>query len=250
MNKNLSALLLFLVGTLLFISCQKELNFSTSSILTPGTGGGSAKYKFVGGTSSCAGALIAGTYNAGTALTNQNTITLKVTVDSIGSYALATANINGVIFSGAGNFTSTGPQSIILQGSGTPVTAGSFNFIPGAAGCSFSISFTAKSTGVAQFTLNGAPDSCIAPVVSGTYRVGTVINATNTVVIKVSVTTPGTYTVSSNAVNGILFSGSGTFIANGQQSITLTGSGLPLKSGTFTFTPGTYGCKFTVYFTE
>jgi hypothetical protein len=250
MNKNLSLLLLFLVGTLLFTSCQKELNFASTNLLTPGTGGGTAKFKFAGGTSSCTGALISGIYNAGTSLTNQNTITLKVTVDSIGSYALATANINGVIFSGSGNFTSTGIQSVILTGSGTPVTAGSFNFIPGAAGCAFSITFTAKSTGVAQFTLNGAPDSCIAPIVSGSYIVGTALNATNTVVVKVSVTTSGTYSISSNAVNGVLFSGTGKFTSNGVQSIALTGSGQPLKSGTFTFTPGTYGCKFAVNFTE
>lgn len=250
MNKKLSRLLLLLFGALSFASCQKELNFPSTSILTPGTGGGSAKFKFAGGANSCTGALISGTYNAGTALNNQNTITLKVTVDSIGSYTLATANINGVIFSGSGEFTSTGSQNIILTGSGTPVTAGSFNFIPGFAGCAFSISFTAKSTGVAQFTLNGAPDSCIAPVVSGTYIVGTALNAANTVLLKVSVTNAGTYSVSSNAVNGVLFSVTGKFAANGQQSVMLTGSGKPLKSGTFTFTPGTYGCKFAVHFTE
>jgi hypothetical protein len=250
MNKNLNRLLLLLVGTLLFLSCQKELNFPINSVHTPGTSGGTAKYKFAGGTGTCANAKVSGTYSTGTPLTDKNLITLTVMVDSIGSYALATASINGVIFSGSGDFISIGNQSIVLRGSGTPATAGNFNFIPGSSGCTFPVTFSAKSSGAAQFTLNGAPDSCITPVVSGKYVAGTSLDATNTVVMKVSVVTPGTYAVSTNAVNGVIFSASGTFTSAGQQSVTLTGSGNPLKSGVFTFTPGTYGCKLAINFTE
>ena len=250
MIKRLQHILLILCGAMIFTACQKELNFAGSNTNTPGSGSGTAKFSYAGGTGTCAAAVFTGTYNKGTILNSLNTVTVKVNVDSIGSYTIATANINGIIFSTAGNFTAMGEQTIILNTAGTPLAAGSFNYTPGASGCSFTITVTANGStnGTAQFTLNGAPDSCTTPKVSGNYFVGVALNAADSVVIKATVTTPGSYTITTNAVNGIIFTASGTFAASGQFTVTLIGAGKPNAAGGFSFTPGTGGCKFAINF--
>lgn len=99
---------------------------------------------------------------------------------------------------------------------------------------------------VAVFTFAGAPSACTLPAINGTYMAGLALNATNTISLSVLVTQAGSYSITTGAVNGIQFSGSGTFTAVGTQSITLTGSGTPAAAGPYTFTPGTAGCSFTI----
>ena len=67
----------------------------------------------------------------------------------------------------------------------------------------------------------------------------------NYVDLAVNVTTPGAYTVSTNSANGISFSGSGAFTANGNQVIRLIGNGTPAAQGTFAYTPSG-GCSFSI----
>lgn len=101
-------------------------------------------------------------------------------------------------------------------------------------------------TGTAEFTLSGAPGACSTPAISGTYQVGTALNASNIVVLVVDVTTVGTYTITTGTANGISFSGSGTFTVAGSQVLVLTGSGTPAAAGTHNFSPGTHGCTFQI----
>ena len=100
--------------------------------------------------------------------------------------------------------------------------------------------------GTAVFTLAGLPGNCTAPLISGIYKVGTVLDISNTITISVNVTTIGTYTVSTNSLNGISFAGAGAFITTGEQTITLTGSGTALAPGTFAYAFGANGCSFSV----
>lgn len=127
---------LFAFGSLFFISCEKEYSCEgcAGNVIT-----GTATYSFNGGTAACTGAVVSGSYTAGTAVTAANTVVLNVVVDSIGNYTIATSNINGIVFSAAGTFTSTGAQTITLRALGTPATAGNFNYTAGASGCSFTI---------------------------------------------------------------------------------------------------------------
>ena len=107
------------------------------------------------------------------------------------------------------------------------------------------------SSGTAVYTQVGAPGVCTAPVINGSYVTGTPMNASNTVIILVNVVTPGTYTITTGAVNGINFTGSGTFITTGQQILSLTGSGTPVSSGTYSYIPGSGGgCSFGVTVTS
>lgn len=101
-------------------------------------------------------------------------------------------------------------------------------------------------SGSAVFSFDGAPGGCVAPVINGTYTAGTALGASNTVELDVTVTTAGTYTITTSTSNGISFTGSGTFASAGPQTVTLSGSGTPTTAGTAAFTPGSTGCTFTV----
>ncbi|MEO6290496.1 MAG: hypothetical protein ABIO76_11270 [Ginsengibacter sp.] len=101
-------------------------------------------------------------------------------------------------------------------------------------------------SGTAIWTLDGAPIVCTTPLISGDYIVGTALDISNTVVITATVAVPGTYTISTGLINGIQFSGSGTFAATGTQTITLFGAGIPAIATSSNYVPGTNGCSFTI----
>lgn len=103
-----------------------------------------------------------------------------------------------------------------------------------------------SSSGTSVFTYVGAPGSCTAPVVSGTYTVGTALSSSNTIEIDVNVTTAGTYNITTSSANGISFSGSGVFATTGAQTITLQGTGTPAAATTSSFVPGGNGCTFLI----
>jgi hypothetical protein len=99
--------------------------------------GGSAVFSVA-----CTGATPVGVYKAGTALTSANTITLNVSVTTVGSWSVTTAPaVNGIIFAGSGTFSTTGAQTIILTATGTPTAAGTNNHtVTGAtATCTFPV---------------------------------------------------------------------------------------------------------------
>ncbi|AUP78128.1 hypothetical protein C1H87_05105 [Flavivirga eckloniae] len=62
-----------------------------------------------------------GTYVFGTPLTNVNTITIDVLVNSYDTYNITTNTVNGYSFSASGVFSSLGLNTITLIGSGTPI---------------------------------------------------------------------------------------------------------------------------------
>ncbi len=107
-----------------------------------------------------------------------------------------------------------------------------------------------SSSGTSVFTYIGAPGSCTAPVVSGTYTVGTALSSSNTIEIDVNVTTAGTYNITTSSANGISFSGSGVFATTGAQTITLQGTGTPATATTSAFVPGGNGCTFLITATQ
>src|SRR5436190_18886205 len=93
-----------------------------------------------------------------------------------------------------------------------------------------------------------ASGNCLGAVVSGTYFKDTAIKASNYVDVSVKVDTIGTYTISSDTVNGYYFKASGSFSATGTQTVRLIGGGKPLATGTNIFTVTYNGtlCEFTV----
>lgn len=100
------------------------------------------------------------------------------------------------------------------------------------------------------FSLNAdSLGNCINPGVNGTYNDGVAMNSTHTVELDVFVTSPGTYSVTTNTVNGMSFSKTGTFASTGYSSIILTNNGgTPVSAGNFalTGTAGTSICAFNI----
>lgn len=100
-----------------------------------------ASFALSGAPGNCTGAVVNGTYTAGTALTASNTATINVNVTSPGNYSIATTPVNGISFLATGTFNITGPQQVTLNGTGTPTAAGTFNYPLTGAGntCTFSV---------------------------------------------------------------------------------------------------------------
>ncbi len=90
----------------------------------PAAANGTAGYVLQTNGTTCLDYIVQGICTAGSPLSAANTITIKVLVNSIGSYSLSTTASNGIQFSASGTFTATGVQTVILTGSGTPVNAG------------------------------------------------------------------------------------------------------------------------------
>ena len=102
--------------------------------------------------------------------------------------------------------------------------------------------------GNASFTLLGAPNNCHDADVNGTYVSGVRLQSSNTVDININVTVIGNYNLTTDTINGIWFSRSGTFTSTGDQIITLNGNGTPDLARNLIFTPltGSSSCTFKI----
>lgn len=146
----LRRLFLFL-GLIGIISCQKELS---SEIPVPGGGGsggsgGSAVFTLVPSGSNCSDATVTGNFKEGTVLAGDAKLTVTVNVTKTGDWTYTTGIINGFVFAGLGNFTTTGNQVITLFATGKPATAGNFdlNLNIGNATCKLTVVCSAAGSG-------------------------------------------------------------------------------------------------------
>ncbi|SFW27578.1 hypothetical protein [Chitinophaga sancti] len=133
------------IAIMLVISfgCGKEKSIDPPTGQTGGsdtTGivtGGTAQYNI----SSCEDASISGTYQVGKALGSDALIKIKLNVTKAGDWSMATGAVNGMVFVGAGSFSTTGAQTITLQGTGVPIAAGSnaISYKIGTTSCSVTV---------------------------------------------------------------------------------------------------------------
>ncbi|MBB6371585.1 hypothetical protein [Chryseobacterium shigense] len=174
----------------------------------------------------CSGTKAMGTYIQGKELTASNYLSVKVNVTKIGNYTITGTTTNGYNFYGTGVFLNTGVQTVQVPGQGIPgaVQADAVQLSANgvSAGCSVTVNVL-SSAGTYSM-------SCGSAVVNGVYTKGTALTATNTITLPVVVTSLGSYSVTTNTVDGISFSGSGTFTATGNQNITLSGTGTPTST--------------------
>jgi len=229
-------------------SSNCTFSFTTTAGGGGGGGGTAAVYTLGGAGSACTGFVINGTYMAGTAMSAGNTVLIDVNVTTAGTYSITTAAVNGVTFSKSGTFTTTGAQTVTLVASGTPTAAAtsSYTVTAGTNTCTFPVTFLPAAP-PAVFTLAGAPNACTTPAIAGTYSAGTALSSANTVTLTVNVTTAGSYNITTGAVNGMTFSGSG-LLSTGTSTIVLTGTGTPTTATSSTFTPSVSGssCTFSI----
>lgn len=132
--------------------CMFPVNFTATT--TP------AVFSTTGSPNQCNPITVNGNYKAGVALNAGNNINIQVNVTSPGTYSISTAPaINGMVFNGAGNFTSTGLKNVTLYGIGTPLDTGTHRFtIAGTSGCSFDITTQSNggnATGVITCKIDG-----------------------------------------------------------------------------------------------
>lgn len=242
--KTLTRIIQLLIFTsVLFMACQKETSFEKGNTRA------SVGSLSVDGNGNCLGGVVSGTYYKDTSLKTSNYVDISVQVDTAGSYTISSDTVNGYHFKATGTFSATGTQVIRLLGGGKPLVIGTniFTVTYNGTTCEFSVNVTAASGGSAAFTVN-----CSSAIPAGTYQVGTALTSANTITLNVTVTTTGTWSITTgSAVNGVTFAGSGTFTTTGAQTIVLTGSGTPVAGGPFNFpiTVGTSTCNFPCTFT-
>ena len=243
MKKHLVYLLAIIV--VIISACQKEVSFEAGKNASHGNLQSDA-------TGDCLPKTVNGAYVANTALAPAtNTITVDVDVTKPGSYVVASDTVNGYFFRTTGTFAATGINTVTLKGNGTPIAAGTNNFVISYDSSICDIAVTvlpAGAGGPAAFTLGGSPGACTSFSVAGAYVQNTVLTSSNTVQITVNVTTIGTYSITTNTVDGFSFAASGSFSTVGVQNVTLTGTGTPTNTGpqTFMVTAGTNSCTFQV----
>jgi hypothetical protein len=240
MKTTFKNILLLAVVSLLLVACKKETSFEQ------GTSTASVGSLSVDASGNCLGAVVSGTYFKDTAIKASNYVDVSVKVDTTGTYTISSDTVNGYFFKASGSFTATGTQTVRLVGGGKPLATGTniFTVTYNGTVCEFTVTVTAPTGGSSLFTV-----SCTGATPVGTYVVGTALTAANTITLNVNVTNVGSWSVTTApAVNGIIFSGTGTFPATGAQTIVLTGSGTPTAAGTFNFTVtgGTGTCTFSV----
>src|SRR3712207_5115280 len=113
--KSLAYSLLAMVLLCIF-SCQKEVSFEQGE-----PSAGSLKDDVSG---DCLPQEVNGTFKAGAALGDTNYIELEVNVTRTGTYTITTYTVNGYSFKAGGIFTSAGPNTVLLKGTGTPLDEG------------------------------------------------------------------------------------------------------------------------------
>lgn len=181
---------------------------------------------------SCANAVVEGIYTVGVNLSTTNTVSLLANVTKKGQYSVATTTVNGMSFSGSGVFQATGLQTIILTGIGKPLVSqtDSIPFTAGSTNCKFGVT-ASTGTGFANAIFTAAATMCDSATVQGIYRIGIPLNPANKIGIKVNVSTPGDYSITTSTENGMTFFCVGSFTTTGVQNVMLTGNGMPNTNG-------------------
>lgn len=225
-------------------SCQKELNFDDT--LT-----GQSKGSLKKDTTDCYPSTVQGEYIVDSALNSTNFIDLQVNVTTTGYYVIYSDTVNGYYFRGNGTFGNVGLNSVRLYGYGTPEHSQPDPFIIRYDTSLCIVDVDVTTTGIqAVYTFGGAGGTCSNVSLGGTYTMGTALNSTNTAQVDLQISTPGNYSITTTQVNGVIFSATGEFLDTTPSTVTLTGSGTPVASGTFNFPllgNGT-SCAFSVTF--
>ena len=92
-------------------------------------------------------------------------------------------------------------------------------------GCEKEYSFENGGVAVgntAVFSLGGSPSACTGFTLAGNYTAGLAVNSSNTVTVVVNVSNIGTYSISTNTVNGISFNKTDSFTSTETVLLLLT----------------------------
>jgi hypothetical protein len=208
----------YLLGAFLlfgFIACQKEISRESGA---PGAG---SLQDLLG---DCSPKVVGGNYVAGTNVTDSNFVDVGIYVSQKGSYTVSSDVQNGYSFRGTGTFADTGLVMVRLKASGKPIAAGTNDFTVTYDSTFCSVAVTVLPAGSSGGTTSG---TCSATV-NGTYTRGVALNSTNTVSVQHTYAAAGSFTVTTDTVNGISFKKVVTVGAPGAQTIIMDGLGTPI----------------------
>lgn len=169
---------------------------------------------------------------------------VPVTVTKSGTYKVYATTGNGYSFTVSGIFLDVGSYTLKLEGSGTPITGGdnpqyydnltlSVNDKVLESPCApadLPQIPVKPAVGKAEYTI-----TCNATEVHGTYTVGTQLNSTNFIKVRVNVTQTGFYSFSAQA-SGMRFVATGSWDTTGDKEVNLLPSGAPTTGGSIPIT--------------
>jgi uncharacterized protein (TIGR02145 family) len=227
------------IGTYTFTSNTTPSATFTRTIIHRSTNGTAVVSEY--SPSSSTGTMLVGVRVSGV------TQIITANVTTVGTYTITTNSANGVRFAASGTFTNTGPQTVTLIASGTPITTGTFTFIsnttPG-------ITYTRK---IISTSTNGTSviTSINSSAINGTMFIGVPITE-GSVFLRISVNTSvaGDYDISTAPFNGITFSGIGNLIAGNNQTLDLFASGIPTNTGSYNFSTNTSSPNISFWTTD
>ncbi len=180
----------------------------------------------------CSAVVALGTYVEKKETTPSNMLKFVITVTKPGSYDITGVTTNGYYFSTSGTFLANGTYTVYAEGKGTPLVPGVNVVTLSKNGEEVKCTEPVKATvvpAIAIYSLN-----CSSLAVTGTYAKGTALT-TQTITLNVTVTTAGSYSITTPVTNGIQFSASGN-LSVGTQPITLVGTGNPTVNSNFPIT--------------
>ncbi len=203
----------------------------------------------------CLPVSVGGTYSVNQLLADSNYLTVSVNVTLPGTYNIYTDTVNGYSFKAAGTFESKGVRSVKMIAVGKPVISGinNFSIFYNQSVCEAAVTVVGKDSvtppvSQATYIFKDENNNCQPVAVNGYYVANNLLDTFNTVFVPVNVIAPGTFSITTDTVNGYYFSASGTFSSTGNQSIKLMAHGSPMNEGTnvFSLQDSVAVCHFSV----
>lgn len=185
----------------------------------------------------CTQITVGGEFTEDVPVTSNHNVKIKVNIEATGDTSISTNTVAGIQFvSGPLSFDTLGEKEVILTASGTPTTPGIHNF---------SLVQSNGLTNTCSFDVEILPQpvayslTCSSIVVNGAYAPDIEMNNTNTITLTVNVQYPGNYEIKTDTVDGVTFTGTGTFPSAGNHDVILTASGKAKDGGEHVFTIST-----------
>ncbi|MFL5741028.1 MAG: hypothetical protein ACJ75B_12475 [Flavisolibacter sp.] len=233
--------LIFAFSVFLF-SCQKELHFQFNE---------QSDGSLLAGTDhTCQPIIVGGNFIAGSNLNDSNFLEVSVQVISPGTYLITSDTLNGYSFHASGSFSGTGTIKVKMQATGRPLKQEDdhFSIRYNNTTCEVVIAVQSNPLQPAVFQLQGSPGQCMNFSLSGNYVKNIALDTGSKLTIQVMVSTPGSYFITTDTVNGFSFSASGVWATAGLHTVTLAGQGKPVnqQNSLFTVKAGNSTCSFTV----
>jgi hypothetical protein len=177
----------------------------------------------------CSDIVVNGVYIEGTATTSGNYIAINLNVTKAGAFTFTVTSGNGYSFYLSGVALSVGAMTVNIPCQGTPVNVQNdilaFDGIVLSSGCEPKVNVVSS---VAEYSLN-----CSSIAVNGEYLKGQNLTGSNSITINLTVTSTGSYSITTPLTNGIRFSASGTFTTTGTHAVNLAGYGSPTVNSDF-----------------